>query len=134
MENNIIKLIDKLIREVKNKVDLNGMSTADIFIILTFEILRGEIVNERLSQITISAILEIGANTSHFYYYRDYPELYKKLQNGLNEIYKIDPRFLLADIELIGSEIKNWQDYLEKSTKELLASSHIEYYYKKKNK
>ena len=118
---NLINKIDNLIIEIKNKIEKGGQGAADIFIILTLEIVRAEIINERLSDFTIDALREISATTSHFYYYRDYRELYDELHIVYLEISKLDKKFYDADFtRSIGYEISSWINYINKASLELL--------------
>jgi hypothetical protein len=135
MENNDLKEIDELIKSIKQKTDRIGMSAADIFIILTLEILRGEILSEQgITELTISACNEITSTTAHYYYYRDYPALYKYLQQVFDGIAKLDTRFTSADIICVGFEKKDWNDYLVKAIQNLLNNSSTHYFYQKQSK
>jgi hypothetical protein len=132
MKEELSSIVDNLISKVKEKTDKIGMTSADMFIILTLEILRGEVISDKLTEWTIIACREIRSTTSHFYYYRDYPELYDDLQSTFNEIYKIDSRFFSADLSNdVGFEVKGWTNYLAVSTKNLLESLPTEFFYKK---
>jgi len=132
MKEDILNKIDELIKRVQQKADEIGMTSADMFIILTLEILRGEITSKNeITELTISAFREISATTSHFFYYRDYPDLYKYLQEVFKDVSKLDSRFFSADISTIGFEVKDWHNYIITATKNLLLNLPSQYFYKK---
>lgn len=135
MNDNNLKNIDELLKRVKQKADEIGMTSGDMFIILTLEILRGELTSkEEITELTISACREITSTTSHFYYYRDYPDLYKYLQEVFQEISKLDIRFFSADLtDFVGFEVKDWHNYINIATKNLLENLPAQYLYKKGN-
>jgi hypothetical protein len=120
MKNKISKDIDLLIEKIKSKQDGTSPLAADFFIILTLEILRVELQNNNISEMTIRACNEISSTTSHFYYYKDNLELYKQLQSTFNEIHKSDSRFYSADINSIGFTKSDWNKYLNEAITKLI--------------
>ncbi len=121
MNNSIINKIDTVITEIKNKTASNGYSAADLFIILTFELLRAELKINKVSNDTVGAINEISATTSHFYYYRDFKSIYEQLDSIYIDISKLDSRFSDADLEQkINFKLSSWKEYLNTETGKLL--------------
>lgn len=128
----IINKINILQDKIRAKVDSNGMTSADFFIILTLEILRAEITANNLTDLTIDASREITANVSHYYYFRDYPDLYEELQNTFIEIQKLDKRFFSADMRrVVKSDPNSWRKYIAKATQKLLEDLPSQYFYNK---
>jgi len=121
MDNVILKKIDNVILSIKEKCDSAGTSVGDIFIILTFEILRVEISQKKITEYTISAVNQIASNTSHTDYYRDFRELYNQLHDCYIDISELDSRFYDADLpRLVSFEVTSWQKYISKASSSLL--------------
>jgi len=121
MNNSIVHKIDTVITEIKNKTASNGYSAADLFIILTFEMFRAELMINNVSNDTVGAINEISATTSHFYYYRDFKSIYEQIQSIYIDISRLDNRFSDADLEQkIDFKLSSWKEYLNLETGKLL--------------
>lgn len=124
----LLKKIDNLITQIKNKIEIGGQGAADIFILLTLEITRAEIINGNISDLTIGALKEISATTSHFYYYRDYRDLYNQLNDVYIEISKLDGKFHNADFESsVNYNVATWAEYISKSSFNLINNSSSSY-------
>lgn len=129
-----MKEIDDLICQIKNKIEYGGQGAVDLFIILTFEIARAEIKHEKLTDLTIDALREISARTSHYYYYRDYRSLYDRLQDVYLKISKLDTKFYDADFQIgVYNEIASWTDYISKSSYQLITKLPDTYFTSPKN-
>lgn len=132
MKDERVVQLDALISKVKEKIDNVGMTAADMFIVLTLEILRGELVSQSVISVgTVSACLEIYATTSHFYYYRDYPELYRAIHEYFTMLSRNDRRFISSETPTIGFDVKDWQKYVSNASIELLGLLPTQYFYKK---
>lgn len=131
---NLLNKIDNLIDKIKNKIEKGGQGAADIFIILTFEIARAEIKNKRLTDLTIDALREISATTSHYYYYRDYRDLYEELHHVYIEISKLDKKFYDADFPIyVNFESSSWINYIGNASSELLNDLPKSYFIEKQD-
>lgn len=131
MDSLILEKIDNVIQEIKKKYDSSGITAADIFIILSFEILRCEIALKSISSNSLSAIGEIASTTSHFYYFRDYPLLYRDIQKIYIEISKIDKRFNDADFESsVNFELDSWTKHVSDASSNLLRGLPMSYFTK----
>ncbi|MDR7211943.1 hypothetical protein [Flavobacterium piscis] len=131
MDNLILKKIDGVIQEIRRKYESSGITAADIFIILSFEMLRCEIVLKKVSSNSVSAIREIASTTSHFYYFRDYPFLYNVVQDVYIEISKIDGRFNDADFESsVNFGLDSWTRHVSDTSSSLLKELPMSYFTK----
>ncbi len=131
MNNPILKKIDTVIQKIKKKCDIDGVTAADIFMIFSFEILRFEILLQRISDNTVSAMSEIASTTSHFYYFRDYSELYKDIQDIYIDISYLDDRFNDADfISSVNFELYTWTRNISEASEKLLQGLPMSYFTK----
>lgn len=129
MDSLILEKIDNVIQGVKDKYDSQGITAADMFIIMSFEIIRCEIALKKVSSNSVSAIIEIASTTSHFYYFRDFNELYKDIQDVYIEICKIDNRFNNADFSGdVNFELESWIKYVSDASRNLLKRLPMSYF------
>lgn len=129
MDSLILEKIDNVIQGVKDKYDSQGITAADMFIIMSFEIIRCEIALKKVSANSVSAIIEIASTTSHFYYFRDFNALYKDIQDVYIQICKIDNRFNNADFSGdVNFELESWIKCVSDTSRNLLKRLPMSYF------
>ena len=107
--------LESVIFKINEKIKQHGITIGDSVMLLSFEIARMELFNGgKISDNTLRALNEVGARTSHFYYFHDYPELYKSVQDvlDLKLISKYNPNAYSYDIGIVGISKNDWAAFL----------------------